>query len=144
MFSTEKRNQSVIKQILSFCSQIEEARRHFNFDAEMFRSCSTYSNAVSFCIFQIGELANGLSEEFRSTHGDIPWHQVRGMRNIIAHQYGTTDIDRLWNVATTDIPMLKNFCDKIINAIGINKLQGTPMMRGKSPAKDRADIGICD
>ena len=116
MFSTEKRNQSVIKQILSFCSQTEEAHRHFNFDEEMFRSCSTYSNAVSFCIFQIGELANGLSEEFRSAHGDIPWHQVRGMRNIIAHQYGTTDIDRLWNVATTDIPMLKNFCEKIINA----------------------------
>lgn len=29
----------------------------------------------------IGEASNNLTEDFRSAHADVPWQQVRGMRN---------------------------------------------------------------
>jgi uncharacterized protein with HEPN domain len=38
------------------------------------------------CVLQVGELANGLSEEFRAeTKDQVLWGMVRGMRNWLAH-----------------------------------------------------------
>jgi len=53
-----------------------------------------------------GEAANRLSDEFRATHPSIPWRDVIGMRNILAHQYDKVDIDTIWDVVHRDIPEL--------------------------------------
>lgn len=37
------------------------------------------------CVIQIGELAGNISEDFREKHTEIPWRQLRGLRNIYAH-----------------------------------------------------------
>jgi len=39
-------------------------------------------------------------------HPEIPWKLMRGMRNVLAHQYFTTDADVLWRTATEDLPPL--------------------------------------
>lgn len=36
---------------------------------------------------QIGELVGRLSEEFIGVHSEIPWHAIKGMRNLHAHDY---------------------------------------------------------
>jgi uncharacterized protein with HEPN domain len=42
------------------------------------------------CIMQIGELANTLSDSLKnSTVGQIPWKQIKGMRNHFVHGYNT-------------------------------------------------------
>ena len=66
------------------------------------------------CLMQIGELSNHLSEDFKSTHTDIPWTAVRGMRNIVAHEYGNIDFEIVWETASIEIKELYNFCLSII------------------------------
>jgi uncharacterized protein with HEPN domain len=44
--------------------------------------------AVERQIIVIGEAANHLSENFTDNTPDIPWKNIIGMRNIIAHEYG--------------------------------------------------------
>lgn len=62
--------------------------------------------------FQIGELAGHLSEAFKEkTKNEIPWKEIRGMRNIFAHNYLEMDAERIWEVAAEDIPALKKFCE---------------------------------
>lgn len=39
-----------------------------------------------------------------------------GMRNIVAHSYGTVDPEITWEILTEDIPKLKAYCCRIINA----------------------------
>ena len=58
------------------------------------------------CILQIGELAGKLSDEARSANDDIPWREIRGLRNICAHNYGNIDIAMVWNTLLYDIPEL--------------------------------------
>ena len=36
----------------------------------------------------------------------IPWRDIVGMRNRLAHGYGSVDHDILWTVATLDMPNL--------------------------------------
>ncbi len=39
----------------------------------------------------IGEAARRVSPEFQAAHIDIPWRQIIGQRNILAHEYGQID-----------------------------------------------------
>ena len=104
------RDQGILKHILSYCEQIEETVSRFGSDPDLFQHDAVYHNAVSLCILQIGELVGNLSNDFRSQHTTIPWREIKLMRNIVAHRYGTVDHSITWDVVENDIPELKQFC----------------------------------
>ncbi|MEM9767038.1 MAG: DUF86 domain-containing protein [Cyanobacteria bacterium P01_D01_bin.71] len=62
--------------------------------------------AVLYDIIVIGEAANRLSDTFRDQHSAIPWQEIIGMRNILAHQYEKVNPDEVWKVVNEDIPEL--------------------------------------
>lgn len=66
----------------------------------------------AFC--KIGELVGKLTYEFRAQHPAVPWRQIKAMRNIVAHSYGTVDPETTWEIITDDIPALKKYCETII------------------------------
>lgn len=104
-------NRDLLKHIVGYCNQIEEAHVQFGNNYEAFCSNSVYRNAVVMCVLQIGELANHLTEDFReATAQDIPWKQIRGLCNVVAHEYGNIDEESLWETITDDIPILCEFC----------------------------------
>ena len=55
----------------------------------------------------IGEAARRLPSEFKARHGEIPWHQIAGLRNRIVHEYFDVDLGLVWEIATTELPRLK-------------------------------------
>ena len=109
-----ERDLSILRHILSYCTQIDEAVERFGEDGELFVRDAVYHNAVSLCILQIGELVGNLSEGFRASHPGIPWREIKLMRNIVAHRYGTVDHSITWEVVENDIPALKEYCCRII------------------------------
>ena len=105
------RDQSVLQHIKTHCNDIAGFIERFGKDFGIFTSDKAYFNAVSMGILQIGELSGCLSEEYRAkTCGTIPWSNIKGMRNIVAHDYGSVDEGLLWETATEDIPVLLAFC----------------------------------
>lgn len=109
------RNIGILEHIIAYCDQIEETIRRFGQDYDVFSSDAIYRNAAALCILQIGELAGKLTEEFRTAHPGAPWRQIRGMRNIVAHSYGTVDPEVTWEILTEDIPKLKAYYHQIIS-----------------------------
>jgi len=105
----------IVTHILSYCVDIEDTLDEFARDRTVFDASKTYRNALALCILQIGELVGNLSDEFKSENGEIPWRNIKMMRNIVAHQYGTFDFDILWEVVTGDIRGLKNFCESYLS-----------------------------
>ena len=59
---------------------------------------------------QIGELTIKLSQEFKDEYTEIPWRAIRGMRNVVAHEYGTIDAETVWETAENGTQELKMFC----------------------------------
>ena len=104
------RNISILEHIVGYCDQIEETIRRFGNDYGVFSADAIYRNAAALCVLQIGELAGKLTDEFRAEHPGAPWRQIRGMRNIVAHSYGTVDPEVTWEILTEDIPKLKTYC----------------------------------
>lgn len=118
MILQNNREISIISHILEYCKQIEECLSRFGNNFECFTSDAIYRNAVSMAEFQIGELSGRLSDDFKEQHkSTIPWKEVRGMRNIFAHNYLEMDITKIWNVAIVDVPVLREFCVSVLNEI---------------------------
>lgn len=62
-------------------------------------------------LWQIVELAGKLSDNFvAETKDTVDWRAIKNMRNMFAHDYGSMDIDRIWETAIDDIPELEAIC----------------------------------
>ena len=111
------KDMDIISHILEYCNQIGECLSRFGNSVECFMSDAIYRSAVSMAEYQIGELSGRLSEEFKEQHQtEIPWKEIRGMRNIFAHNYLEMDKTKIWSVAVNDIPILKSFCEQQVNS----------------------------
>jgi len=62
--------------------------------------------ALQYCLLVIGEAASRISETTREKIPNIPWRQVVGMRNWLAHGYSVIRTETLWETATKDLPAL--------------------------------------
>jgi len=107
------RDKTVIKLIIGYCIKIEAAVVRFGDSYDNFTGDEIYRDVCAMYILQIGELTTLLSEDFKSTHTEIPWNEIKAMRNIVAHGYGKISVSTLWETVRMDIPMLKAYCEGI-------------------------------
>ncbi|MGB2924892.1 MAG: HepT-like ribonuclease domain-containing protein [Limnothrix sp.] len=54
----------------------------------------------------LGEAARRISKDFQGTHVEIPWGDLIGQRNIIAHQYEKVNHKRIWLATQKSLPKL--------------------------------------
>ncbi|HEY9701014.1 MAG TPA: DUF86 domain-containing protein [Allocoleopsis sp.] len=71
-------------------------------------------SAILYQVIIIGEATKRLSKDFRNNHSTIPWGDIAGMRDIIAHQYDKVNINTLWDVVHQDIPELKKLITPLL------------------------------
>lgn len=62
----------------------------------------------------IGEATAHLSDETRTLLPDLPFRKMRGMRNIVAHDYGHVDVALVWKAATVKIPLIRVLLDQFL------------------------------
>ena len=55
----------------------------------------------------IGEAANMLTFSLRDKTPHIPWKAICGMRNYIVHEYFAVDTSVVWEVVSSDLPVLR-------------------------------------
>lgn len=116
-----------LRHIREYCRRIAATVERYGKDYDTFLSDGDYFDSVSMKIMQIGELAGGLSDEFREkTKAQMQWGAIRGMRNFFAHTYAAMDKKVIWDVAVLDIPGLLSFCDRIIERDGAEKTPSLP------------------
>jgi uncharacterized protein with HEPN domain len=62
----------------------------------------------------IGEAAKALPDEVCALAPEVPWHKIRGMRNVLVHGYFDIDSDIVWDAATRDTPALKPAVERLL------------------------------
>ena len=63
--------------------------------------------AVKFAFIMLGEDAATVSEELKLKYSDIPWGEIKGMRNIVAHNYIKADEMLIWEAVSRKIEPLR-------------------------------------
>ncbi len=81
-----------------------------------FQADKRTQQAVIMSLIIIGEAATKLMDqfpEFANQHPEIPWRNMRGMRNRIAHGYFDINLDTVWDTLQSNLPDLR---DKLSDA----------------------------
>ena len=60
----------------------------------------------------IGEAAAHLTEATRQAVPELAFRKMRGMRNIVAHDYANVDLHIVWEVATVYMPEIGTVLEK--------------------------------
>lgn len=75
-------------------------------NAETFEADRKTQYAVLRALEVIGEAAKRVPPEVQDRTPEIPWRQIIGMRNVIAHDYLGIRLSRVFETATAFIPDL--------------------------------------
>lgn len=100
----DERQQGLLRDILDSAQLIQgylEDATHESFVADVEKQ-----DAVLRRFEIIGEAASRLTPETCADFPGLPFRSMRGMRNIIAHDYGEVDFDLVWKTATADLQPL--------------------------------------
>jgi uncharacterized protein with HEPN domain len=65
----------------------------------------------------MGEATRAVSEELRKRYPKIPWREMVAMRNVLAHDYFSIDIEQVWATIQNDLPGLKERLQEILGAL---------------------------
>lgn len=76
--------------------------------------------AVEKAIEIIGEAAKNVPESITKDYPQVPWQQIAGMRDKLAHQYWRTDVAVIWRTIEQDIPLLKEMIHSIVTDLDRN------------------------
>jgi uncharacterized protein with HEPN domain len=87
-------------------------------DAAAFKADDKTVQAVTYCFVIIGEATRQLPEELTSAHPEVPWADMRAMRNIAVHEYFGVTLDTLFATARGDLPELAQSLRKLLSTTG--------------------------
>lgn len=113
--SSERKNIDILEHITNYCEQIQSTITFFGDSFETFENDFIYRNACTLCLLQIGELTSHLSDDFKNCCPEVPWNKIKGLRNVVAHDYGSLNIEKLWNTLKKSVPDLYSNCKSIVN-----------------------------
>jgi uncharacterized protein with HEPN domain len=100
----DEQAKSYLWDIREAAREIEDFMRGVKFHE--FENDKKLRYAVERQLHVIGEAANHIAPQFRSKHPEINWKRLIELRNVIAHEYGETLMNRIWLGATDGLSEL--------------------------------------
>ena len=71
-------------------------------------------DAVMMNFVVIGEAVSRLTDDFIGNNNHIDWSKIKGLRNIIAHDYVGIDAEEIWQIVKNTIPEFDNQISEIL------------------------------
>ncbi len=84
---------------------------------EAFLSQSMVHDAAMRRLETLGDAASQLSDELKLRHPATPWREIRGFRNVAAHDYQHIDLSRVWDTIERHLPALKTVVEAEIKRL---------------------------
>ena len=90
------------------------------FDYEAFGKDTKTVKAVLYNLAVIGEAARNLLPDIQEVYPDLPWEEMRGMRNLVIHEYFRVNLRIAWTTIHEDLPSLIIQVRELITTIDRN------------------------
>jgi uncharacterized protein with HEPN domain len=87
-------------------------------DYQSFSNSGITVDAVLRNIEIIGEAANHIPDEITAMAPDVPWGVIRGMRNILAHEYFGANTEIVWQTVCVAIPRIVEPLQRLLKIKG--------------------------
>lgn len=74
---------------------------------EAFATDSRTIDAVVRNLEIVGEASSHVDDAILRAAPEVPWDKMRGLRNVVAHEYFGVDVGIIWHTARNDLPPLE-------------------------------------
>ncbi len=116
MYKMSHKDFSSLLNIVESVNKIEQYKEPFANADELFEDTKSF-DAIMMNFIVIGEMAEKLSESFKKqTEKNIDWFKIKGLRNIIAHNYFGIDIEEIWQIIENSLLDLRTNIEIITKA----------------------------
>ena len=112
----EKDDTVYLRHVLDAISTIEEYLQAVN--EETFKTTRLLQDGTIRQMEIIGEAVQHMSKDVRRTYSEIPRQDIAGMRDKLIHDYFGVDIEKVWDTAREDLPILKQQVIRILQDYG--------------------------
>ncbi len=92
-------------------AMVDSAEKILRFSEDFVDADSLYHDERSFDavlmnFVVIGETVTKLSDPLLEANPQVPWPKIKGLRNIVAHDYFGIDAEEIWGIIQKHIPQL--------------------------------------
>ncbi|MGO9473675.1 MAG: DUF86 domain-containing protein [Rhodomicrobium sp.] len=101
-----------LRHIMKAIQGIEETLAGRNYDD--FKREWAIKHAVERGIEIISEASRRLPDEALASEPDLPWKQIKGIGNILRHEYHDISDDIVWDIVLHEIPRLKASVERLL------------------------------
>jgi uncharacterized protein with HEPN domain len=109
--SPERQWKLFFDDLLGFCEKV--INYSDGLTREKFEASGLNYDATLWNVQLYGEAARNIPEQIRNTMSEIPWRELIGMRNRLAHGYFGINNAILWQVVTIETPKLLHALQRI-------------------------------
>lgn len=85
-----------------------------NVDENAFVANAQLLDAVTYNFMVLGEAATHIPVDIQARYPQVPWRDMRDMRNFLAHEYAKTDPEVLWQTIHEDVLPLVSVLEHIL------------------------------
>ncbi len=108
MLNKSHKDFACLLNILDSITKIRAYSNPFDHAEALYEDIKSF-DAVLMNFVVVGEMADKLSVDFKSsTESKIDWYKIRGLRNIIAHNYFGIDAEEVWQIINNDLLNLES------------------------------------
>lgn len=111
----KRTNKHYFKDILEYAKTALDFIKNVNYEEFILDKKIVFATVRALEV--IGESSNRISDEIKEKYPNLPWTEMRGLRNRIIHNYDDIDYTIIWNVLKNEIPKLIMQIEEIINEI---------------------------
>ena len=101
-YSDEQR----IEKILEYCEKLMQYIEHNQIDRSVIEENYSVQQAITTPLYNSGEHAYYLTNEFKEKTAHIQWDLIAGLRHRLVHDYDSTNWEMIWDIIHTEIPEL--------------------------------------
>lgn len=114
MIADADSDKALLEHILECIAHVEEYTRK---GKEEYVSSIMVRDAAARKLQIMAESTQRLSEKIKSTEPSIPWRQISGFRNTLAHGYFDIDEELVWVVIQDGLPDLKSAIVRMLSKL---------------------------
>lgn len=100
--------------ILDSCQKIQKFTSGIS-DADTFFADEKTFDAVLMNFVIIGEAVARISEGLKQENKHVPWIKIKGLRNLVAHDYFGVDAEEVWQIIKNNLPELAEEIQTIVS-----------------------------
>lgn len=103
--------------LASIAENIERIQYYVEGDRRKFLDSTMIQDAVLRNLQTLAESTQRLSDQIKETELDVPWRQIAGFRNVLAHDYFSLDLEAIWNTVEQDLPGLSAAIERMARRV---------------------------